>query len=63
MPRFLPADLTRLALPRITVILALLAGFALSPKLWLSSRLYPLLRFGLSSGHSIRRWMRLCFSL
>src|ERR1700733_9955673 len=27
---------------RICVILALLAGFALSPKLWLSSRLYPL---------------------
>ena len=27
---------------RITVILALLAGFALAPKLWLSSRLYPL---------------------
>ncbi len=27
---------------RICVILGLLAGFALSPKLWLSSRLYPL---------------------
>jgi hypothetical protein len=27
---------------RITVILGLLAGFALSPKLWLSSRSYPL---------------------
>jgi hypothetical protein len=30
------------ALLRATVILGLLAGFALSPKLWLSSRLYPL---------------------
>jgi hypothetical protein len=30
------------ALLRISVILGLLAGFALSPKLWLSSRLYPL---------------------
>jgi hypothetical protein len=29
-------------LVRIFVILGLLAGFALSPKLWLSSRLYPL---------------------
>ncbi len=27
---------------RVTAILGLLAGFALSPKLWLSSRLYPL---------------------
>ena len=27
---------------RIVVVLALLAGFALSPKLWLSSRFYPL---------------------
>jgi methylamine utilization protein MauE len=32
----------RIDLLRITVILALLAGFALSPKLWLSSRFYPL---------------------
>jgi hypothetical protein len=32
----------RYALLRITVILGLLAGFALSPKLWLISRLYPL---------------------
>ena len=32
----------RFALLRVTVILGLLAGFALSPKLWLSSRLYPL---------------------
>ena len=31
----------RCALLRITVIVGLLAGFALSPKLWLSSRLYP----------------------
>jgi len=30
------------ALTRATVIIGLLAGFALSPKLWLSSRLYPL---------------------
>ncbi len=30
------------ALLRITVILGLLVGFALSPKLWLSSRFYPL---------------------
>ncbi len=30
------------ALLRISVILGLLAGFALSPKLWLSSRFYPL---------------------
>jgi hypothetical protein len=30
------------ALLRISVILGLLAGFALSPKLWVSSRLYPL---------------------
>ncbi|HEX4593383.1 MAG TPA: hypothetical protein VH157_03865 [Bryobacteraceae bacterium] len=34
--------LTRIAWLRISVILALLAGFALSPKLWLSTRLYPL---------------------
>ncbi len=32
----------RCGLLRITVIVGLLAGFALSPKLWLSSRLYPL---------------------
>ena len=42
MARFFSAELNKLALLRITVILALLAGFALSPKLWLSSRLYPL---------------------
>jgi hypothetical protein len=42
MARFVSAELNKLALLRITVILALLAGFALSPKLWLSSRLYPL---------------------
>src|SRR6202161_2693204 len=33
---------SRVALLRIVAILGLLAGFALSPKLWLSSRLYPL---------------------
>jgi hypothetical protein len=33
---------SRVVLLRISVILGLLAGFALSPKLWLSSRLYPL---------------------
>jgi hypothetical protein len=33
---------SRIAHLRITTILGLLAGFALSPKLWLSSRLYPL---------------------
>jgi len=32
---------SRLALLRISVILGLLAGLALSPKLWLSSRVYP----------------------
>jgi hypothetical protein len=32
----------RVVLLRISVILGLLSGFALSPKLWLSSRLYPL---------------------
>ena len=32
----------RIILLRISVVLGLLAGFALSPKLWLSSRLYPL---------------------
>lgn len=32
----------KIALLRISVILGLLAGFALSPKLWLSSRFYPL---------------------
>jgi len=42
MTRFLSAELSKLALLRITVILASLAGFALSPKLWLSSRFYPL---------------------
>lgn len=42
MARFLSVEPSKLALLRITVILALLAGFALSPKLWLSSRLYPL---------------------
>jgi hypothetical protein len=34
--------LSKVVLLRISVILGLLAGFALSPKLWLSSRLYPL---------------------
>jgi hypothetical protein len=34
--------LPRVALLRAAVILGLLAGFALSPKLWLSSRFYPL---------------------
>src|ERR1022692_3196156 len=33
---------SKVVLLRICVILGLLAGFALSPKLWLSSRLYPL---------------------
>src|SRR5690349_21258256 len=42
MTRFLSAELSKLTMLRITVILALLAGFALSPKLWLSSRFYPL---------------------
>jgi hypothetical protein len=42
MARFLSVEPSKLALLRITVILALLAGFALSPKLWLSSRFYPL---------------------
>jgi hypothetical protein len=32
----------KIALLRISVIAGLLAGFALSPKLWLSSRFYPL---------------------
>ncbi len=32
----------KIALLRISVILGLLAGFALSPKLWVSSRFYPL---------------------
>ena len=32
----------KIALLRISVILGLLAGFALSPRLWLSSRFYPL---------------------
>lgn len=41
-PRLLSAYLTKIALLRISVIAGLLAGFALSPKLWLSSRLYPL---------------------
>jgi hypothetical protein len=34
--------LLRVTLLRAALILGLLAGFALSPKLWLSSRLYPL---------------------
>jgi hypothetical protein len=34
--------LSRVSLLRISVVLGLLAGFALSPKLWLSSRFYPL---------------------
>jgi hypothetical protein len=33
----------KIALLRISVIAGLLAGFALSPKLWLSSRFYPLM--------------------
>jgi hypothetical protein len=41
-PRFLSAHLSKIALLRIGVILGLLAGFALSHKLWLSSRFYPL---------------------
>lgn len=41
-PRFLSAELTRSAWLRISVILALLSGFALSPRLWLSTRFYPL---------------------
>lgn len=36
------ARLGRYRLLRVAVVLALLAGFALSPKLWLSSRIYPL---------------------
>jgi uncharacterized membrane protein YphA (DoxX/SURF4 family) len=41
--RLSPGDrLKSYELLRICVIVALLAGFALSPKLWLSSRLYPL---------------------
>ena len=39
---FSPALPDRVTLLRIGVVLGLLAGFALSPKLWLSSRLYPL---------------------
>ena len=39
---FALARLSKVALLRISVIWGLLAGFALSPKLWLSSRLYPL---------------------
>lgn len=35
-------SLLRATVLRVTVILGLLAGFVLSPKLWLSSRLYPL---------------------
>ena len=35
-------QLPRIVLLRVTVIVGLLAGFALSPKLWVSSRLYPL---------------------
>jgi hypothetical protein len=42
MPRLLPALLTNIAALRITVILALLTGLLMSPKLWLSSRFYPL---------------------
>ena len=42
MPRWLPALLTNIAALRITVILALLTGLLMSPKLWLSSRFYPL---------------------
>lgn len=38
----LRATVLRVTVLRVTVILGLLAGFALSPKLWLSSRLYPL---------------------
>ena len=39
--RSLSAAPSRIVLLRISVILGLLAGLALSPKLWLSSRLYP----------------------
>jgi hypothetical protein len=42
LERLLSAQLNRIVLLRITVISGLLAGFALSPQLWLSSRLYPL---------------------
>jgi len=42
MPFSLGDRLGSCALLRIVVVLGLLAGFALSPKLWLSSRLYPL---------------------
>jgi len=42
MPVAVGDRIGRYALLRVTVILGLLAGFALSPKLWLSSRLYPL---------------------
>ena len=42
MPRVFAGRLSRAALLRITLILAMLAGFALSPKLWVSSRFYPL---------------------
>jgi hypothetical protein len=40
--RFPSAAFDRGVLLRISVVLALLAGFALSPKLWSGSRLYPL---------------------
>jgi hypothetical protein len=40
--QFLFAHLSKVALLRISVTFGLLAGFWLSPKLWLSSRLYPL---------------------
>jgi hypothetical protein len=42
MPLSLGDRLGSSGLLRISVILGLLAGFALSPKLWLSSRIYPL---------------------
>lgn len=42
LARFPAAWLNRLTLLRLSVIAGLLAGFALSPKLWLSSRFYPL---------------------
>ncbi len=39
--RFPSAQPSRFVLLRVGVILGLLAGFALSPKLWLSERVYP----------------------
>jgi hypothetical protein len=42
LPRLLSAQPDRVLLLRISVVSGLLAGFALSPKLWLSTRLYPL---------------------